>query len=53
FVKLNNRPTNSESSSGLGLFIVKELLKKIKGEVSVESTLGAGSTFILKLPFAI
>lgn len=53
FVKLTNRPTNSESSSGLGLFIVKELLNKIKGEVSVESTLGAGSTFIVKLPFAI
>ncbi len=50
FVKLNNRPTNSESSSGLGLFIVKELLKKINGEITVESTLGKGSTFTVLLP---
>lgn len=53
FVKLNNRPTNSESSSGLGLFIVKELSKKIKGEIMVESKLGEGSTFTVRLPFAI
>nr|WP_294897496.1 GAF domain-containing sensor histidine kinase [uncultured Pedobacter sp.] len=53
FVRLNNRPTNSESSSGLGLFIVKELLKKIGGEITVESKLGEGSNFIVKLPFSI
>ncbi len=53
FVKLNNRPTNSESSSGLGLFIVKELLRKIGGEVTVESELGKGSTFKVSLPFSI
>ncbi len=53
FVKLNNRPTNSESSSGLGLFIVKELLKKISGEITVDSTLGEGSTFRVVLPSQI
>ncbi|WP_017258261.1 GAF domain-containing sensor histidine kinase [Pedobacter arcticus] len=53
FVKLHNRPTNSESSSGLGLFIVKELLKKIGGEITVESELGKGSTFKVHLPFAV
>lgn len=53
FVKLNNRPTNSESSSGLGLFIVKELSKKIKSEIIVASTIGQGSTFTVKLPLAI
>ncbi len=53
FVKLNNKPTNSESSSGLGLFIVKELSKKIKGDISVESVFGQGSTFTVKLPFYI
>lgn len=53
FVKLSHRPTNSESSSGLGLFIVKELLKSIQGEVNVKSAVNEGSTFTVKLPFAI
>ncbi len=53
FVKLANRPTNSESSSGLGLFIVKELLNNIQGQIKVESEVGAGSTFIVTLPFSI
>lgn len=53
FAKLSNRPTNAESSSGLGLFIVKELLKKIKGEITVESAVGQGSTFTVGLPVRI
>ncbi|HEX7366105.1 MAG TPA: GAF domain-containing sensor histidine kinase [Pelobium sp.] len=53
FVKLNNRPTNSESSSGLGLFIVKELLKRINGDVLVDTEPGKGSIFTIKLPFQI
>lgn len=53
FAKLNNRPTNSESSSGLGLFIVKELLKKINGDIKVESQVNNGSTFTISLPFSV
>jgi signal transduction histidine kinase len=53
FGKLNNRPTNSESSSGLGLFIVKELLRKIDGDITVESKVGEGSDFKVMLPFTI
>lgn len=35
---------------GLGLFIVKELVKAHKGKIWVESELGKGSSFFVKLP---
>ncbi len=50
FSMLSAKPTNNESSSGLGLYIVKELSKTIEGEVFLESKLGKGSTFIIKIP---
>lgn len=50
FSKLSNKPTNNESSSGLGLFIVNELVKNLKGSVKVESALNEGSTFSVILP---
>ncbi|OAQ40603.1 hypothetical protein A5893_06575 [Pedobacter psychrophilus] len=50
FNKLRNKPTNNESSSGLGLFIVKELLKNLKGQIDVESVVDLGTTFIITLP---
>lgn len=49
FSKLSNKPTNNESSSGLGLYIVKELLEKLNSSISLESTPGKGSTFIINL----
>ena len=47
---LSNKPTNNESSSGLGLFIVKELVKSLDGEIEVKSILQEGSTFTVILP---
>ncbi|TGK92921.1 hybrid sensor histidine kinase/response regulator [Leptospira brenneri] len=38
------------SGSGLGLSIVKLSLDEMKGEVNVESTLGKGSAFKVKIP---
>lgn len=38
-----------EKGSGLGLFIVKEAISKLNGEIRVKSTKGAGSTFTLVL----
>lgn len=50
FQKLSNRPTAGESSSGLGLSIVKELVENIGGKIYCESTVGKGTSFILEIP---
>ena len=50
FQKLSAEPTAGESSHGVGLAIVKQIVDAHGGSVSVESTLGAGSTFIVELP---
>ena len=36
--------------SGLGLYIVKEIVKKLKGRIFVDSEIGAGSQFVIELP---
>lgn len=50
FKKLSNRPTAGESSTGLGLSIVKHYTELLKGKVWCESTPGQGSNFIVELP---
>ena len=46
------RGTLSSTGSGLGLYIGKEALKKLGGNISVESTWGEGSTFKIQIPSA-
>lgn len=43
--------TNVPSGVGLGLYLVKYFVELHHGKVSVESTLGQGSTFKFNLPF--
>ncbi len=43
-------PGTKADGSGLGLYIVKEMVKKLKGKVSVESHVNEGSTFLIQLP---
>lgn len=50
FSKLSSRPTEGESSSGLGLWIVKELISMQNGDVGVECPPGGGSVFWVELP---
>jgi signal transduction histidine kinase len=44
------RATDRSQGSGLGLFIVKEIILKLGGTIEVKSSLGAGSTFIIQIP---
>jgi signal transduction histidine kinase len=41
------RGTDKSKGSGLGLFIVKEILMKLGGSIELTSTLGEGTTFIV------
>ncbi|MGK7393881.1 MAG: PAS domain S-box protein [Candidatus Cyclobacteriaceae bacterium M3_2C_046] len=44
------RASETSKGSGLGLYIVKETLEKLKGKISVQSHIGEGSTFTVELP---
>jgi signal transduction histidine kinase len=44
------RANTGSKGSGLGLFIFKETIGKLKGLVSVESTLSVGTKFFIRLP---
>lgn len=44
------RASEDSNGSGLGLYIVKETVEKLKGKVSLESTLNEGTTIIIQLP---
>lgn len=50
FQRLTPTPTGEESSSGLGLYIVKQVVDRHEGQIEVESALGEGSTFRLGFP---
>jgi len=51
FVQIDRRGTiESQQGVGLGLAISRDLARAMDGELSVVSTVGAGSTFTLTLP---
>lgn len=50
FQRLSTKPTSGESTTGLGLFIVKTMLTKIGGRIQCVTKLGEGSTFTVTIP---
>ncbi len=49
FQRLSTKPTGGESSTGLGLSIVKQIVEMHDGDVVVESERGVGSAFVIRL----
>lgn len=52
YQKLSARPTGAESSTGLGLSIVKKFVNAMQGEIWCESEFGKGASFFVKYPVA-
>jgi two-component system sensor histidine kinase/response regulator len=50
YVRLSARPTAGEPSTGLGLSIVRKLVKAMNGELICDSVPGQGTTFTVRLP---
>lgn len=45
-----NKPTGGESQSGLGLWIVKQIIEEHGGDITLKSQKGKGTVFTIKLP---
>lgn len=50
FFQVSNTASVSETSTGLGLTIAKEFIKLHRGNISIESEPGKGTTFIITIP---
>ena len=52
FYRVDVRESRAQGGTGLGLALVKHILNRHRGRLSIESKLGAGATFTVHLPIA-
>ena len=50
FTQVDSKRNRNVEGSGLGLAIVKQLITLMHGNISVDSTYGIGSTFVMDIP---
>ncbi len=50
FYRASNVEKNTKQGTGLGLYLVKQYVDKMNGDIKIESVLGKGTTFTLILP---
>jgi signal transduction histidine kinase len=50
FFRVQSKATENIQGTGLGLFIVKQIIEKMNGKIWFESEEGKGTTFIFSLP---
>ena len=50
FYRVNVRESRDQGGTGLGLALVKHILNRHRGRLTIESTPGAGATFTVHLP---
>jgi PAS domain S-box-containing protein len=52
FYRLDPQMTRGIGGTGLGLYICRELVRRVDGKIWVESSAGSGSTFFVEMPLA-
>ena len=52
FYRGGNELTRNAKGTGLGLYIVKQLLKQMKGDIAIRTNYKAGASFCVQLPLA-
>ncbi|HYY07713.1 MAG TPA: ATP-binding protein, partial [Actinomycetota bacterium] len=53
FTQLDQSSTRAHGGVGLGLHLVRELTRRLGGDVAVESTVGSGTVFTVTIPVAV
>ena len=52
FYRLDPNMTRGIGGTGLGLYICRELVRRVDGRIWVEPRRGGGSTFVVEVPLA-